>query len=61
MCCNETPTGQILPVLDIYSDVDACDSLKYFFQLCTYTTFEYPVRIFSYVDKQRKRYNFTEL
>ena len=30
-------------------------------QLCTYTTFEYPVCIFFHVDKLRKHYNFTEL
>ena len=30
------------------------------FQLCTYTTFEYPVRIFFHVDKLRKRYNFKD-
>ena len=35
--------------------------LLFFFQLCTCTTFEYPVHIFFHVEKQCKPYNFTEL
>ena len=31
------------------------------FQLCTYTTFKYLVRILMRVDSLRKRYSFTEI
>ena len=32
-----------------------------FFQICTYTTFEYLVHILLHVDSLHKHYNFTEI